>query len=187
MIIAVGNEKGGVGKTTVAIHLARYLNATLVDLDPQQTATQAVQDLKIENVGIDSGGDLYQLKRHFRGTTQGVYVLDLPPGAGVEAGNGLMCADVVLLVTEPSFYSALGLASMLASLQVLKKENKTLREYVIINKIRRTREHRKRVREIESYFKEKVIAKIPLRSSIEEGKQTSEVVEAMKQIKEQIL
>ncbi|MDA8399046.1 MAG: ParA family protein [Actinomycetota bacterium] len=42
MRVTIFNQKGGVGKTTVAIHLARALGprTLLIDLDPQATATQ---------------------------------------------------------------------------------------------------------------------------------------------------
>ncbi|AWT34522.1 hypothetical protein DM785_02390 [Deinococcus actinosclerus] len=41
--IVVGSAKGGVGKTTIAAHLARSLKATLVDLDPEGS-TKAMRD-----------------------------------------------------------------------------------------------------------------------------------------------
>src|SRR5690349_10946467 len=48
-VIAVANQKGGVGKTEIAIHLAAALarantdeNVLLVDLDPQGHATEGV-------------------------------------------------------------------------------------------------------------------------------------------------
>ena len=43
MLVAIGNQKGGVGKTTLAIHLAcawaRQHRVLLVDADPQGSAT----------------------------------------------------------------------------------------------------------------------------------------------------
>ena len=57
MIIATANSKGGVGKTTVAVHLAGWLQlhglqVTLVDCDPQQQAArwirQAVPEITAE-------------------------------------------------------------------------------------------------------------------------------------------
>lgn len=55
MRIAVFNQKGGTGKTTIAIHLARALGegSLLIDLDPQGSATHLL--------GVDNPGrGLYQ-------------------------------------------------------------------------------------------------------------------------------
>jgi len=51
-VVALANQKGGVGKTTTAVNLSAYLarglRALLVDLDPQATATSSL--------GIDPNG-----------------------------------------------------------------------------------------------------------------------------------
>ena len=72
MIFAVGNRKGGVGKSTVALHLCAELqrrgrDVLLVDADPQQSVTgwarKALPGLRVEPAG-DRGRLLELVQEH---------------------------------------------------------------------------------------------------------------------------
>jgi chromosome partitioning protein len=108
-VIAVLNQKGGSGKTTIATHLARALqlagaDVLLVDSDPQGSARDwaAVrEDQPLTVVGIDRPTIERDLKQVAR---KDFVVIDGAPQAADLAVSAIKAADFVLIPVQPSPY-----------------------------------------------------------------------------------
>ncbi|QBY45671.1 ParA family partition ATPase (plasmid) [Arsenophonus nasoniae] len=108
-IIAVLNQKGGSGKTTIATHLARAFqlfgaSVLLIDSDPQGSARDwaAVrEDQPLTVVGIDRptiGRDLKNIGY------KDFIIIDGAPQAADLAVSAIKASDIVLIPVQPSPY-----------------------------------------------------------------------------------
>lgn len=205
MIITVGNQKGGVGKTTLAIHLAwflqKYGKTCLIDTDAQGTATRAVgleiteqgiYDALVGSITLDkiwrnspwgfdvasatpdlaylSSSELpkypYTLKNLFQHSSYKFIVIDTAPGLGIMSQTALVAADLVLLVSEPNYFSGIGLIDVLGALDVIKEEyNPRMEQGLVINKIAHTNENATHVKNLKEVFD--IWAQIPHRAAIQ--------------------
>ncbi|KFX60591.1 peptide transporter [Burkholderia sp. K24] len=108
-VIAVLNQKGGSGKTTIATHLARALqlaghDVLLVDSDPQGSARDwaAVRDDQpVPVIGIDRPTIDRDLKSVAR---KDFIVIDGAPQAADLAVSAIKAADFILIPVQPSPY-----------------------------------------------------------------------------------
>lgn len=122
--IAVISQKGGAGKTTLALHLAAAAEAAkqtalVVDLDPQATASQwaSWRDDRAPVV-IDSAPPRLAAKiEQARAGGAKFIVVDTPPHADSAAGAAVDAADLVLIACRPS---AFDLAAVQTTAQLVK-------------------------------------------------------------------
>lgn len=111
MIISILNEKGGVGKTTIATNLAysfkrRTSNSILlIDSDPQGSARDwhVNSDGEILDViGLDRptlDKDVYKFKRQYQ-----YLFIDGAPQLTEMALKAIICSDIILIPVQPSPY-----------------------------------------------------------------------------------
>lgn len=141
-IIAVAQQKGGSGKTTLAANLAvalrgRGLSVALVDTDPQGSLGRWFLE-RLERIGADEGmefstssawGAAYEsekLKRRFD-----VVILDTPPKIDSDLRPALRASDLVLV---PVGASLVDLWATEGVLDLARREKRAC--LIVLNRIR---------------------------------------------------
>lgn len=108
MIYALTNSKGGVGKTTIAVHLAAFLvkkkrRVVFIDADPQQSASTWINELKlsIQLETIPGAEEIIRQIPQLASETDDI-VIDGPAGLSETTRAIMLRADKVFLPCGPS-------------------------------------------------------------------------------------
>jgi len=117
-VIAIANQKGGVGKTTTVATLAQYLRERghfvgLLDLDPQACLGLLATDVE----RIEPSDLARAIKRH---AADDYVLIDTPPSLGEATDAATQAAHGVIIPTQPEFLALRGLGSLLAAIDVSK-------------------------------------------------------------------
>lgn len=147
-IIAVANQKGGVGKSTVSMLLAGTLaradyKVLVVDSDPQGTATQwsSTSDTYVFPASVISlagmGSKLHrEVQKHV--DNYDLVIIDCPPSVELQSQSALLIADIAIIPLPPSppvLWGSRGIKLLIEKAQAV---NPDLRGFILLNKVKKT-------------------------------------------------
>lgn len=134
-IITLAAQKGGVGKTTLAVNLAVAaqsigIKTALFDLDPQESATAWSERREVELPHVEpiSARRLDQAIDAAGANGFALTIIDTPPAAGAEAVAAAQRADLVLIPCRPSL---IDLDAIKRTAQLISSTGKS--GYVVLN------------------------------------------------------
>jgi chromosome partitioning protein len=127
-IIAIVSQKGGAGKTTLAVNLAAAAEATgsvalVIDADPQATACQWSEWRRGKAPEVIDSAPLRIRAKVEAATGQGAdfIVIDTPPHADSAASKAVEVADLVLIPCRPSAFDLAAIRTTISLVRLLGK------------------------------------------------------------------
>ncbi len=144
MIVALLNQKGGVGKTTIALHLAgqwarQGLRTLLIDANPQGSALDWSQQRSHERLPklfgvVGLARDTLHREAPELARDVDHVVIDGPPRVAGLLRSALLAADLVIIPVQPSPLDGWASAEMLALLAEARMFRPELAARFVLNR-----------------------------------------------------
>ncbi len=142
MVITIGSQKGGAGKSTVAINMALMIASSsqeyqvaLVDTDKQRSCIQTLGNNERENL------NLYEVQskpnRLIQELDEHVVIVDTPPHSHEVMHLAAAVSDVVIIPVQPSPLDIRAAKETVKALEVIIEEaNRDLKCRFLLNRIK---------------------------------------------------
>jgi len=133
-IITIAHQKGGVGKSTLALNLALcfqdQLTVALIDTDLQGSIADLKDDLP--EIAIIQEDDFTKIKD----LDYDLIIIDTPPYLSNRLPDLFLISDYVLVPTKAGFFDVMAIRSTVALVNEAKAKNKRLQAGIVLNMIK---------------------------------------------------
>jgi chromosome partitioning protein len=141
MKISFLNQKGGVGKTTLAVHVAdalarRKMRVLLVDADPQGSALDWAASRQGDPMFPVAGLPRASIHKELPALARGyeTVIIDGPPRVYDVARSAIMASDLILIPVQPSPYDVWAAKEIVDLLREAAVSKPNLKSAFVINR-----------------------------------------------------
>ncbi|MEO8947084.1 MAG: ParA family protein [Mucilaginibacter sp.] len=133
-IITIAHQKGGVGKSTLAINLALcfqdQLSVALVDTDLQGSLYHSRDDFpELAIIGADKLADIEKLAFD-------LIIVDTPPYLSNKLPELFLRSDFILVPTKAGFFDVMAVHSTIALIQEAIAKSSNIRAGIVLNMVK---------------------------------------------------